>query len=53
MTYRQFCESHAVEGILISDMITEDQRLQDLMEIPVPFVTMHSECLASEQSLTA
>lgn len=51
MTYRQFCESHAVEGILISDMITEDQRLQELMEIPVPFVAMHSECLAPEQRI--
>lgn len=51
MTYRQFCQSHAVEGILISDMITEDQRLQELMEIPIPFVAMHSECLAPEQSI--
>ena len=51
MTYRQFCESHAVEGILISDLITEDQRLQELMEIPVPFVAMHSECLAPEQRI--
>ena len=40
-----------MEGILISDMITEDQRLQELMEIPVPFVAMHSECLAPEQRI--
>ena len=40
-----------MEGILISDLITEDQRLQELMEIPVPFVAMHSECLAPEQRI--
>lgn len=49
MTYSQFCQSHTVEGILISDMDTEDPRLNELMEIPIPFVAMNTECLAPEQ----
>lgn len=52
MSYSQFCQSHAVEGILISDMKTEDPDLQDLMEIPIPFVAMNTECLSPEQSIS-
>lgn len=51
MTYSQFCRSHTVEGILISDMDTENPRLNELMEIPIPFVAMNTECLAPEQSI--
>ena len=51
MTYSQFCQSHAVEGILISDMKTEDPNLQELMEIPIPFVAMNTECLPLKQSI--
>ena len=51
MTYSQFCQSHTVEGILISDMDTADPGLNELMEIPIPFVAMNTECLAPEQSI--
>lgn len=51
MTYSQFCQSHTVEGILISDMNIEDPDINELMEIPIPFVAMNTECLTPEQSI--
>ena len=51
MTYSQFCKCHAVEGVLLSDIRTTDPDLEDLMEIPIPFVAMNTECLEPEQSI--
>ena len=44
LTYSQFCKSHAVEGAILSGIRGNDPCLEDLMEMPIPFVAMDMEC---------
>lgn len=45
--YSQFCKSHAVQGAILAEGCAEEC-LDDLMEMPVPFVAMDLECLTDK-----
>lgn len=52
MTYSQFVKCHAIEGAILNGVDTTDPDLEELLEIPIPFVAMEAECLEPEQSVS-
>ena len=48
LTYSQFCRSHAVQGAILMGGCAGEECLDDLMEMPVPFVAMDLECLTDK-----